>query len=263
MSRKPQNPPSWLHLVGILLGGWLMAAGSTPAATGIPDLLFHDAYPGYPIWVSAESALTLDGQPDEDLFTATQRSSISRLRDSAKESECVQLMAPIDESMTINGAADPRANLSSALRTADWVFLGKVIDRSSGFRGGQAGTLMEIKTIESLRGTDPGFESYFIYHPATRFFLGSTEICKEAWQYAELPALGGEILVLVNLSEPNSGRLLWVGESSGMITFRSEGDVSLPAVYLDSDAGLGGSKKNEFLRWVRSALHATIEESER
>ncbi len=236
----------------IVLGSSLVFASTTLAATGVPELLFHDAFPEYPIWVSAESALKLDGQPDEALFDEGYRNSIAQLISSAKEGECVQLMASISEPVSVNGAAASRATLSSALLTTDWVFLGKVVDRSSGFRGGQAGTMMEVEPVESLKGTGTGFESHFIYHPAARFNLGSTEICRTAWQYAKLPQLGDEVLVLVNLWSRNTGRLLWVGEDSGMISFESGGGISFPWVYIEADPEIEELRADEFLRWARA-----------
>lgn len=240
------------HVLLTLFGFTLLAApvleakgeGTVPGVIS----LFDDSYPE---WVSADRALTPSGELDPTLFSEISRSTIARLLATPPDRDCIRLGKVFEYIPAISGP-ERRGNLTDAIRNSDWVLLARVTARAGGFFADEPGTLLVVEPAEVFKGFTRRNWEHYIFMPVGNFQVGNSMICKTHPDYAELPKVGDLMLLLIDLTAHNrKSDFLETGQETGIITFPSETEVSLPRRYREGEQKSGSMSRSDLLHLVR------------
>lgn len=197
----------------------------------IPPIIYSDSrtdYSGnlsYPVWVTADAAVTPSGELVEELFSKESRFQLGSMFKRIRPRQgCLR----IEEFYTDYLSPPDRTSLEKAVRHSEAIATARVLGKDYGFNGSTPGQLIAAEVTESIRGPlQVGAVHYFVI-PKGEFQAGSYNICKIDSRYAEPPQIGEEALLLVpdveNPDEPFLD-LVW---STSLITFQENGNASLP-----------------------------------
>ena len=86
------------------------------------------------------------------------------------------------------------------------------------------------------------------------FWVGDRKICTPSYlkrEYADLPEVGERILFFLDTEWNNRGLFL-DGNSTDVLTVRSDGTVSLPKAYQTTEKSLADADVSNVLEYIRS-----------
>ena len=178
-------------LFSLTLSTQPVLAGQMPDLLYIPDA-GSPSIPGtrYPDWVAAERVLTPAGEIDASLLGLSSRLIIGKYLRRPADKDCIRWgPGPALESI-MSGTPKDRKTLTSAVKSADWVFRAAVTGSAHGFNGSTPGTLLEIIPEETLKGPRDRAGAHYIFVPVGKFSVGGKRICKTDDRYARLPEVG-------------------------------------------------------------------------
>lgn len=204
----------------------------------------------FPDWVSAKRAVTPSGELDATVLSPSVRAVIARYLEGGPTSgDCIDVIAS-DDHMVRKGRPGYRTDLATAIRTSDWVFKARVLAREPGFQGSTPGTLVQVLPETTFKGSSRPPTSAYFFVPVGEVPIGEQKICIRNPDYAALPDVGDEVVLLIDLSWQKPGPFLRPGNETGLITLRKQGDISLPKPYRSEEKALHGKTSADFLRFV-------------
>jgi|GEM_PF-3040010 len=232
---------------------WLVLLSVTPPVDGaesdpMPEVYYAAEWgTDRPYFVAASRAITEGGEIDEKLLGPG-----AGIRDHLRWPQrdgCVRVLTDAIG----NEPHEYRATLRSALQTSDWVFIARVTGLVHGFSGVTGGTFLRVEVEEELKGESSGYSFYYFYIPVGDFVVGGVHLCYTNHRYPVPPEIGDRLVLFVDRSKNerstrNYGEFLWIGNDTGMIVLRSNGDVGLPERLRGEGLPSGA---NDFLKNLR------------
>jgi len=171
-----------------------------------PDLVGGGEYPD-PYWVSAEAAVTRDGDLDYSLFLSPTmkqyrqkharsfRLSGKANRDRISWSECYQIErprwhVPIQRSR-------PFDSFDALLRHSEAILEGTVVAITPGFLGGHHTSILTLRVESWLKKSHFFHQGPYVYmqYPVARFSVGGITYCVDNPDFPVEPVLGMRVLV--------------------------------------------------------------------
>jgi hypothetical protein len=113
---------------------------------------------------------------------------------------------------------------------------------------------LQVVPEDVLKGPKDRVGEHYVFMPSGTVKAGRFKFCKKSPKYSDLPEIGERVLLLINQSYINQGKLLLTGSESGVITIREDGKVSLPERYRHNDKALANGTAEDLLRFVQEAL---------
>ncbi|HEX2643510.1 MAG TPA: hypothetical protein VHU81_10985, partial [Thermoanaerobaculia bacterium] len=140
-----------------------------------------------------------------------------------------------------------------------WVFVAKVTVRKAGFHRNIPGILLQIHPEETIKGPADRSSAHFIFMPIGVFEIGTTGICKTHPSYANLPEIGDEVLLFIDLESTwrEQGEFLWTDEETGIVTIHGSKEVSFPRNFLTNGKSTKPATREELLRRVQEELRGS------
>jgi hypothetical protein len=248
------------NLALVFLLSALLSGDTTAQQPGdVPDVLYmgdvHHSQADWPDWVIASKVLTPTGEVDSQLFSPEDQEFITTLLSREPEGGCIRL--GVLEQIERAGAPR-RPDLPRAVRNSDWVFVGQVTARAEGFHRRIPGTLLRIHPSEIIKGPTDRISAHFIFMPIATFDVGGTRICKTHPVYADLPEIGEEVLLFIDLESTwhQQGEFLWTDGESGIVTIHRNTGISFPRNFLQNKNKARPTTRSELLRQAREALRS-------
>lgn len=173
----------------------------------------------YPIWVSAEAAISTDGDVVTDLFHPHLHSRLQRYLETPTDPTegCV----PVGELIADPINPPDRSHLGGAVEHASVVLLGEVVARDFGFERGLPGQLLAVRPLHTYKG-DASLDHYYFFIPVGRFTAGPYTFCKTDNRYPKPPQLGDQVLIMAPTREEN-GPYLNIEDAKSLIVFNDQG----------------------------------------
>jgi hypothetical protein len=233
MDRHARSP-RWL---GTLLSLCLMATGAlarTDSAAAVrpapmPETLSNRA--ALPFWVDADQVLKKNGQINSELLGHEATRDIERILSKPAQDGCIQAGEILIDRITINGKMIRRTSLAETFGSAAVAMRGRVTGRSVGFQGSFAGTLIRFEATTIYKDTSRPQRLYYTFMPVGRLKIGNRTICKTDPNYAEVPEVGDEIVLLQPEGYRSDDQYVDAYDGAGIITVKSDGRVSLPRAF--------------------------------
>lgn len=151
-----------------------------------------------------------------------------------------------------------RRDLKTALAHADHVLIVRVTETLPGLMSSQIpGTLLRIETTRLLHGFEPAAD--LVFFPVGTFEIGDFTICKTHANYAKLPEVGEQMLLVLNDHWLNDSGILFLYGSTGAVTLTRSGHASLPKAYERDDKQLDALGMENFLEAVEMTLRTQAE----
>lgn len=212
----------------------------------MPDVLFTNWREDYPYFIAARRMLEPDGKLATQLLPETYPEGlVGRLQPKA-DGGCAGFGPILPESAAA-------ADFEQALDQADLVLTATVTGIEPGFTGGgvEAGTLLRIAPDRVFKGPADRTWTHYLFFAVGRFQLGDVEVCaRDFGQFAELPAVGDQVLLMIRLHAANTGEFLYHDGRDGLVTLKQGGTVSFPKAFRDSDRELARLSSPELLARV-------------
>lgn len=209
------------------------AAADTLRSAPMPDVL-HSGQSNRaqrPFWVDASQVLTKNGQLNSQLLGPEAASDIARLLAAPEKDGCIQQGEFIIDRIVINGKTVYRSSLDDAFRSAAVAMRGRVTGRSTGFQGSFAGTLIRFEPVTIYKDNSRPRSLYYTFMPVSRLQLGSKTICKTDRNYAEVPEVGDEIVLLQPDDDRSDEQFLDAYDGAGIVTIKRGGRLALPLAF--------------------------------
>jgi hypothetical protein len=234
---KPTVLLFWFFLTSLpAIAGEIPDVSATSPASELPRTLF--ALRGaHATFVRADAVLDNRGEVDLTLFASTDAETIKAYLSLPEENGCVRLQGIIYNHMN----QGPHADLKTASAKAKLILLGIVMGQASGFRGAEAGSLLEVKPETALKGAAAKENtSYYVFFPAGEFELGGKRLCAVNPSYPALPQVGDRLLLFVRDVKSYTGSFLPLFDATDIIVLRKDSQIDLPRRF-KSDRALGAS----------------------
>lgn len=239
-----------VRLFALLLLGSSLAAHADDAITRV----FSNMSSEYPTFVAADAVLTEEGEVDPSLFNPEDARIIAH-RLSKKPADCLHTLASPSRGYIDTSAPPVPSGLAAFARRAERIFVGEVVAATPGFRRTTPGTLLELAVARILKGKDEGYSSYYVVAEEGTFQVGDKKFCATAPQHASLPAIGDEVLVIVQHHDWN-GQFLFIENHHGFFSF-DQGEVSLPKDVVTSNPELRHLSRVAFIDKISSFVHGS------
>lgn len=217
----------------------------------MPDVLVYPSFSSTPVFVSAERAVTPEGEIDGSYFHS---GDLAFLRDSLDRPDDKEGCLRISKSSASDRSPEGHDSLTSAARGSDNVIVAKVIGRLHGFSGPTPGTLLRLETEEVLSGA--ARDHQYLFFPVGDFSFAGRRICSSnPKRPRSAPDLGDRLLVLFDdywwndrydLVRPNG--------ATGAIPLPADRGIVLPPAFLAKDGAWQGKPPSELVDWVRGLL---------
>lgn len=216
-----------------LVFGILAIPGGTPDAVSIPDTI-AEAGSSVPAWVAASVASDADGSPRKGLFSPAERKEVDAMLELPASDGCARVAKIAVDRI---GPDRDRSTLDAAIRSADLVAVVRVAASRGGFFRGMPGTLVAVVPESVYKGGGP--KIYYEFFPVGDVDFSGKRICKTDGDYT-VPEIGA--LQLVTASDPAGvdRNVLPAEDASDFIAVGSDGEVALPARYVQADPTLAG-----------------------
>lgn len=237
-------------LVCALVGGLNVAPTMAVSEVTIPPVLFATlphVDNTYPIWVSAEAAISAEGELIAELFHphlhSRLRSYLQTPPDPAKG--CIPVAKLIGDPIN----PPDRSHLGGAIEHSSVVLLGEVVARDFGFERGLPGQLLAVRPLRTYKG-DTRLDHYYFFMPVGRFSAGPYTFCKTDNRYPDPPELGDQVLIMAPTRE-ETGPYLNIEDANSLIVFdeKSEGRYSWQLRLDPGDVGATpGSRRPQISR---------------
>ena len=223
----------WLYpfIVSIIFVSSALAQDEAP-----PDRVVYDEYPG-PYWVSADSAVTAEGDLDYSLFPSP---SMRRYRETHEKhfrlskkaageeiswSECYQIERPICKAPLVRGR--PQNSFDDLIRYSEAIFEGTIVKITPGFLGGHPTAMATVRVGNWIK-VSPHFTKdghLYMQYPVARFSIGGISYCVDNPDFPAEPLEGQQVLVFPFWKPWDEGRqfitvdpkLLFVTDHSGSL----------------------------------------------
>jgi hypothetical protein len=239
-----------LGVVALTLAGLPLSAQpevvSAYEGEPMPDVLFTNWREDYPYFIAARRMLEPDGKLAAQLLPETYEEGLEGRLQPKADGGCAGFGPILPESAAA-------ADFEQALDQADWVLTATVTGTEPGFAAGatRAGTLLRIVPDRVFKGPMDRTWTHYLFFAVGRFQFGDVEVCAgDFGQFAELPAVGDQVLLMIWLHAANTGEFLYHDGRDGLITLKRDGTVSLPKVFRDSEGELARLSASELLARV-------------
>lgn len=248
---KPTALLAVLLLALLSLGPLHAQAERSPALESMPEVLMTQSEGRtFPRWVAAERVLDPSGEIDSSLFSADQRESLSRIMKLPEKQGCIALAGEIVDHL------DPpvRENVFQAAKYARFVMIAEVTGVKGGFRGTEAGSLVQVIPAEVLKSD--GRETrkpFYLFLPNGFFSVGPHRFCARNASYPSLPEIGDQVMVFIPSRFDTSSPLLDIFDDGGVVVLKKDSSVDLPLRYR-TDGTIKGLGKDAFVKNVRGFI---------
>jgi len=190
-----------LTFLTCLLTPWTYCQGEIP-----PHLAYGEGTPK-PLWVSAEAAVTKDGEMNYDLFHSPSMRQYReahakqyRLSRKANQSdisweECFQVERRVPKAPSIKGK--PENTLEDLVQHSDAIIEGTIVQVTPGFLVGHQTSLVTVQVSGRLKSS-PGFrEQEYVYvdYPVAKFTVGGITYCIDNADLPIGPKIGARVLL--------------------------------------------------------------------
>lgn len=187
---------STLSLLAIaLLGCTLASADAVPPDTSpMPQTLSRPSFDQpYPLFVAASATVNANGQLESSNFGGSALRDVSILLEKASQSSGCYTYGAVKDAVALG---EDRSDFRRALRASPVAFMAEVTGAQAGFEYGIPGQLLRLRVEEVLRG-QALLAEYYYFVPVARFRVGAYEICKTDERFADPPAVGDRVLMML------------------------------------------------------------------
>ena len=222
---------SLLVLLAVLVPG---AADQTfPRFTHLPQQV-----EGYPLWVPVDEAFTADGDLREGLFAPRTRSTLARQfavsagpgEPQKPGSDCLGGIA--STGLHFSG---PDRTLLDLTRGASRIAAGTIVAATPGFLEGLAGTLLELRVDESLKGRFSA-ASIFVFYPYVYHGSGRVTVCRSDLRYNLRPGAGNRALFFSFYPSRDVGDTLFEHRPNHLVLEGADGLLETEPAFRDPAA---------------------------
>lgn len=228
----------------------LVPALVPPAHAGeIPKVLPWDKPGDPPIFVRADVLFTSKGKLDASLLAEHDATTIRAYLRLPKENGCIRLLP----SIPFGNDTGPYQNMGEAAGVSKRVVRATVTSLAPGFRGADAGTLLELNPIETMKGEKLQGGPYHAFFPTGNFQAGGRSFCALAPDYPSLPAEGDQVVLFLRNSAHLIGSYLPLIDGTDVIVIRKDSRLELPR-YFRSDQNLRQMSKDDLLGTLRAQI---------
>jgi hypothetical protein len=203
-----------------------------------------------PTFVRLDTVFTPAGDVDPSLFSPSEARTIRAYLQLPEENGCVRLRGLIYDYVN----QGPSSSLDAATRKAKLLLRGLVTAAAPGFRGTEAGTLLEITPQEVVKGfVSPRGGPYYVFVPIAFFTIKDRKYCAFNPDYPSLPEVGDQLLVFVRDTESFGSSFLPLFDGTDLIVLKKDAGVDLPRL-LKSDTKLRELHAQGLMELVRSKV---------
>ena len=122
-----------------------------------------------------------------------------------------------------------------------------------GFRGSDAGTLLELTPIETVKGEKLQSGPYHAFFPTGNFKAGDESICAVAPDYPSLPDEGDQVVLFLRNSAHLIGSYIPLLDGTDVIVIRKDSRLELPR-YFRGDQTLQQMSEDDLLGVLRARV---------
>ncbi len=209
-----------------------------------------------PFWIDANRVFTKDGQIDAQLLGPHETSYVSRVLATPERDGCIQAGEIFVDRIVMNGKIIRRTSLDETFGSAGVAIRGRVTGRSTGFEGTTAGTLIRFEPITIYKDNSRPQKVYYTFMPVGRFRVGNKTICKTDPNYAEVPEVGDEIVLLQPDDDRGETQYLDSYDGAGIVTIKRDGRLALPAIFRSDSSPQPLTTGKDFFRRLQAMVDA-------
>jgi hypothetical protein len=188
----------------------------------------------YPTWVDAKRLFTPAGKLDTRVLDPEAVRYIERALATPAKDGCIEAGAILIDRIVINGNYLDRTSLDATFRSAGAVIRGRVTGVSTGFQGSFPGTLIRFEPVADYKDDFKPQPVYYTFVPVGRVQIGDRVLCKTDPNYAELPAVGDEVVLFEPKGYRGDERFLDSYDGAGVVTVKRDGTLALPRSFAAS-----------------------------
>jgi hypothetical protein len=229
----------------------LLILAPVPAAHSgeIPEILPWDKPEDPPVFVRADVLFTAKGKLNASLLAEHDATTIRSYLRLPKENGCIRLMP----SIPFGNDTGPYRNVREATALSKRMVRATVTSLATGFRGSDAGTLLELDPIETLKGEHLQGRPYYVFFPTGNFKAGGKSICALAHDYPSLPVKGDQVVLFLRNSAHLIGSYIPLMDGTDVIVIRKDSGLELPR-YFRADQKLQQISENDLLGLLRAQI---------
>jgi hypothetical protein len=190
-----------LALLTCLLAPWTYCQEEIP-----PQFAYGEGIPK-PLWVSAEAAVTKDGEMNYDLFHSPsmrqyREAHAKQYRLTSKENqsdisweECFQVERRVPKPPSIKGR--PANTLDDLVQHSDAIIEGTIVQVTPGFLVGHQTSLVTVQVSDRLKRSPDFREQEYLYvdYPVAKFTVGGITYCIDNAELPIGPKIGARVLL--------------------------------------------------------------------